>query len=44
MSFSQNGGPLEPEVKLKLSLAMQNDQNQTETYKTINAGKLYTKI
>ena len=37
----QNGGHLEPEVKLKLTLRKM-DQKQTENYETINTVKLYT--
>ena len=41
MAFFQNGGHLEPEVKLKLTLRKM-DQKQTENYETINTVKLYT--
>ena len=43
MAFFQNGGPLEPEVKLKLTLTTQNvSEANGKLYKTINTVKLYT--
>ena len=43
MTFFQNGGHFEPEVKLKLTLTTQNGSEANgKLYKTINTVKLYT--